>query len=252
MQLVVICAVRWATALYRRHFGKVGIFMAWLHSVIDLFLHLDTHLNELVTMFGPWFYGVLFLVIFCETGLVVTPFLPGDSLLFAVGALAAIEGSILNLPLLAALCFIAAFFGNLSNYTIGRFFGARLFGGEGSRFLRRDYLDQTEAFYARHGGKTVVLARFIPIVRTFAPFVAGIGAMNFFWFTIYSIAGAAFWIVPFLAGGYYLGNNPVVKTNFHLVMIAIIVISVAPAVIHALKARRSARLTSVAPPASPK
>jgi len=214
--------------------------MDLLHTIIDMFVHLDTHLNDLVTMFGPWFYALLFLVIFCETGLVITPFLPGDSLLFAVGALAAIEGSILSLPLLALLCFIAAAAGNLSNYAIGRFFGARLFAGETSRFLRRSHLQQTEEFYARHGGKTIILARFVPIIRTFAPFVAGIGAMNFGRFTLYSIAGAAGWIVPFLAGGFFLGNSPIVKTNFHIVMVVIIVISVAPAVIHTLKARRTA------------
>ena len=214
--------------------------MDLLHTVIDMFVHLDTHLNDLVTMFGPWFYVLLFLVIFCETGLVVTPFLPGDSLLFAVGALAAIEGSILSLPLLALLCFVAAALGNLSNYAIGRFFGARLFRGETSRFLRRSHLQQTEEFYARHGGKTIILARFMPIIRTFAPFVAGIGAMNFGRFTLHSIVGAAGWTVPFLAGGFFFGNSKLVKTNFHIVMVLIIIISLAPAVIHALKARLAA------------
>ncbi len=206
--------------------------------LIDLFLHLDVHLNDLVTQLGPWFYGLLFLVIFCETGLVVTPLLPGDSLLFATGALAAIDGSPLSLPLLAAILFAAAICGDVTNYSIGRRLGPKVFHGETSRFLNRRYLDQTRAFYERHGGKTVVLARFVPIVRTFAPFVAGIGQMPMARYLSFCVTGALLWIIPFLLGGYFLGNVPGIKANFHLVIVAILVISVMPTVIQVVKARR--------------
>lgn len=215
-----------------------------LTSILAWVLHLDVHLNDLVVAFGPWFYGLLFLVVFCETGLVVTPFLPGDSLLFAIGALAALDGSPLSIPLLATTFFIAALLGDVTNYTIGFRLGPKLFQKTGSRLLNRKYLDQTQMFYERHGGKTIILARFIPIVRTFAPFVAGLGQMRFRRFAVFSIVGATLWIAPFLAGGFYFGNSPLVKTNFHIVIVVVVLISLAPAIVQVIKTKLRASQTS--------
>ncbi len=205
-----------------------------LHSIIDVFLHLDVHLAQWAQMFGPWVYVLSFLVIFCETGLVVLPFLPGDSFLFALGALCAIEGSPLQIGPLALLLFVAAVLGDGCNYAIGSKIGRRLVN---ARWINPAHLAKTEAFYERHGGKTIILARFVPIVRTFAPFVAGLGNMSYRRFASYNVIGGAFWIVPFLLGGYFLGNAPIVKRNFHVVVLAIIVISILPAVFEFLKSK---------------
>ena len=199
--------------------------MDLLKHLVDLFLHLDTHLGELITNFGPWSYGILFLIVFCETGLVVTPFLPGDSLLFAAGTFAGMGR--LDPGVLFPLLFAASVLGDSSNYWIGRAIGPRAFGGT-FRFLRREHLDKTRAFYDRHGRKTVILARFLPILRTFAPFVAGVGEMPYSRFVAFSLVGSAAWIGLFLGAGYFFGNLPVVRQHFSVVVMAIIAISLIP------------------------
>jgi len=212
--------------------------MELLTQFTDFVLHLDVHLSGMVDQMGPWLYVLLFAIIFCETGLVVTPFLPGDSLLFAVGAVAA--NSALSLPLVLVLLVVAAVLGDAVNYTLGSRIGPKVFKYEGSRLLNKKHLLRAHEFYERYGGKTIVLARFIPIIRTFAPFVAGIGKMTYPRFALYNILGGAAWVTAFLLGGYYLGNVPTVKTNFHIIIIAIVVISVLPMVIEFLLARRRA------------
>jgi membrane-associated protein len=206
-----------------------------LSSAIDFFLHLDRHLTEITARYGTWTYAILVGIVFCETGLVVLPFLPGDSLLFTAGAIAAL-GS-LDPWLLNLLLFVAVICGDNLNYWIGRFIGPRAFTGH-YRFLRREYLERTHAFFERHGGRTVVLARFVPIVRTFTPFVAGVGAMSYPRFLAYSLGGGAFWVTGFLWAGYYFGNLPTVRKNFSLVVLGIIGISVLPILIGILKERR--------------
>lgn len=199
--------------------------------VWDLVVHLDRHLNELATGMGPWFYLLLFAVVFCETGLVVTPFLPGDSLLFAVGALVASPTSTLSLPLLMVLLIAAAILGDAVNYAIGAYLGPKVFQYEDSWFFNKKHLMRAHEFYEKYGGKTIIFARFIPIIRTFAPFVAGIGRMTYRRFCIYNIAGALCWVIGFLSVGWWVGEQPVVKQNFQLIILGIIVISVMPAVI---------------------
>lgn len=211
--------------------------MDLLVQAIDLMLHLDRYLTEITAEYGTWTYLVLFLIVFCETGLVVTPFLPGDSLLFAAGALAGL-GS-LDLGILMPLLITAAILGDTLNYSIGKWIGARAFS-QNYRFLNPKHLERTQAFYERHGGKTIVLARFVPIVRTFAPFVAGIGTMNYLRFLAYNVVGAVLWVGLFCVAGYFFGNLPLVKNNFSLVILAIIVISVLPIVWEWFQARRSA------------
>jgi membrane-associated protein len=210
--------------------------MDFVRSVMDLFLHLDQHLNRIVTDYGVWTHLILFAIVFAETGLVVTPFLPGDSLLFAAGALAAL-GS-LDPWLLIVLLTGAAILGDTVNYWVGAWIGPRAFSGN-VRFLRKDYLDRTHAFYEKHGGKTIILARFIPIIRTFAPFVAGVGAMSYPKFITYNVVGAVLWVGLFVPLGYYFGNMPTVKKNFSLVILAIIAISILPIALEAIRARRS-------------
>ena len=205
-----------------------------MKGIIDFFLHLDRHLAQIVSQYGSWTYAILSAILFCETGLVVTPFLPGDSLLFTAGALAAL-GS-LDPWLLNLVLFLAVLAGDNVNYWIGRFVGPRAFTGE-VRWLRREYLERTRAFFERHGGRTVVLARFVPIVRTFTPFVAGIGAMTYPRFLLYSIGGGAFWVTLLLWAGYRFGNLPTVREHFSLVILAIIVISVLPMVFAVWKER---------------
>jgi len=212
--------------------------MEFLQTVLDLFLHLDQHLNQWAGVLGPWLYLVLFLIVFCETGLVVTPFLPGDSLLFAVGALASIEGSPISLPLIAILLIVAAITGDAVNYAVGNYLGPMVFTSDHVRFLNRRHLERTHEFYERHGGKTIVLARFVPIVRTFAPFVAGIGKMSYRHFAVYNVTGALAWVLSFLLAGYFFGQIPTVKRNFHIVIVAIIIISILPMVFEYLRARR--------------
>jgi membrane-associated protein len=210
--------------------------MDLLPRIIDLFLHLDQHLGQLISQYGTWTHLILFLIVFCETGLVITPFLPGDSLLFAAGTFAALGA--LDLWLVVLLLIIAAIAGDTVNYWIGAYIGPRAFTGD-VRFLRKEYLDRTHAFYEKHGGKTIILARFVPIIRTFAPFVAGVGAMSYPRFIAYNVIGAVLWVGLFVLGGYYFGNISVVRENFTLVILAIIAISVLPIAVEALRARRS-------------
>ncbi|MEZ4864675.1 MAG: DedA family protein [Caldilineaceae bacterium] len=211
--------------------------MDFLKTLIDLFLHLDEHLNAVIQTYGVWTYVLLFLIIFMETGLVVTPFLPGDSLLFAAGALAAIGGSTLNVWLLFVLLFVAAVLGDTVNYWIGDLIGPRVFE-RNYRFLKREYLEQTQRFYAKHGGKTVVLARFVPIVRTFAPFVAGVGTMHYGKFITYNLMGGFLWTAIFTFSGYFFGNIPFIKANFEFVVVAIILISIVPMIWEYMRGRR--------------
>jgi membrane-associated protein len=212
--------------------------MDLIHQGIDIFLHLDVHLNELAASLGGWLYVLLGLIVFCETGLVVTPVLPGDSLLFAIGALAAIDGSPLSLPFILVLLSAAAVAGDAVNYAIGARIGPRVFTSETSRLLNKEHLLRTHAFYEKYGGKTIILARFMPVIRTFAPFVAGIGRMGYGRFALYNVVGGIAWVFAFTLAGYFFGNVPFVKTNFHFVILAIIILSILPPVIEYLRARR--------------
>ena len=213
---------------------------AVIRFLIDFILHIDVHLAELVAQYGVWVYAILFLILFCETGLVVTPFLPGDSLLFVAGALSALPGNDLNVHIMVVLMVIAAIVGDAVNYTIGRVFGERLFSNPDSKIFRRSYLDKTHAFYERHGGKTIILARFVPIVRTFAPFVAGMGHMSYRHFAAYNVIGALLWVLLFTYAGYLFGDLPVVQENLKLLIVAIIVLSVLPGVIEIIRHKRAA------------
>jgi membrane-associated protein len=215
--------------------------MDLIRKFVDLFLHLDKHLQELSAEYGVWLYAILFIVIFCETGLVVTPFLPGDSLLFAVGALAATGG--LDPHLMTVLLSIAAIAGNTANYAIGYHLGPRVFH-EQSRFFRKEYLDRTHAFYDKHGGKTIIIARFLPIIRTFAPFVAGIGRMSYTRFMTYNVIAGIVWVAFFIYIGYFFGNMPFVKRNFSIVILAIIIVSMLPGIIEYLRHRREKKKNS--------
>ncbi|MCS3454078.1 membrane-associated protein [Aeromonas sp. BIGb0405] len=203
--------------------------------LVDFILHIDIHLKALFADYGVWIYAILFLIIFCETGLVVMPFLPGDSLLFAAGALTV--DSALDVHLLSALLVLAAILGDLTNYTLGRLFGERLFSRPDSRLFRQDYLHQTHAFFDRHGGKAIIIARFAPIVRTFAPFVAGMGKMSYPRFMAFNAVGGLCWVLSFVYVGHFFGNLPLVKENFTLLIFVIIGISLLPMVIAALRAR---------------
>lgn len=205
-----------------------------LANLIDFILHIDQHLIELTQTYGLWIYAILFLIVFCETGLVVTPFLPGDSLLFAAGAVAALGG--MNVHIAAALLLAAAVIGDAVNFAIGKYFGEKLFAKPDSRVFKREYLDKTHAFYEKYGGKTIILARFVPIVRTFAPFVAGMGNMHYGRFIRYNIIGALMWVGLLTYAGYFFGELPVVKNNFGLVVIGIIVVSVLPMAVEIAKA----------------
>ena len=214
--------------------------MELIHTAIDLFLHLDRQLAELTQALGPWIYFLLFAIVFCETGLVVTPFLPGDSLLFAVGALASVPDSGLNLPAIAVLLVGAAVLGDAVNYAVGAYLGPRVFASDQARWLNKKHLQRTHEFYERYGGKTIFLARFVPIVRTFAPFVAGVGDMGYARFAVYNVAGGMTWVLAFLMAGFFFGQLPIVQQYFHLVIVAIIVISVLPIAIEFVRARRAA------------
>lgn len=217
-------------------------FVALIQQLIEYVLHMDLYLNQAVTFFGPWSYAIFFMVIFCETGLVVTPFLPGDSFLFALGALTTVTDAYLSLPLLLGLLFVAAVLGDATNYSIGRYIGPKIFRNQNSKWLNPRHLLQTKAFYDKHGGKTIVLARFLPIARTFAPFVAGIGRMGYRQFSGYNILGAALWVGIFLFAGHWFGNLPSVKRNFHFVIFGIILVSVLPVVFEYLKAKRASQV----------
>jgi membrane-associated protein len=210
--------------------------MEFLATALDMFLHIDRHLVEAAATYGVWVYGLLFLIVFLETGVVVTPFLPGDSLLFATGALAA--AGVLDLVTVLSLLSAAAILGDSVNYAIGRAIGPRVFT-EHRRFLKREHLLRTQRFYEKHGGKTVVLARFVPIIRTFAPFVAGVGHMRYARFLGFNVGGGLLWVWSFGLLGYFFGNHPVVKENFGLAIIAVIVISLLPVVFEAWRARNA-------------
>jgi membrane-associated protein len=224
--------------------------MELLSQVIDVFLHLDRHLGEFVGQYGAWTYAVLFVIVFCETGLVVTPILPGDSLLFAAGAIAASLG-VLNPLLLVLLLTIAAVLGDAVNYQIGRRIGPAVFRSEKNRYFKREHLDKTHAFYERYGGKTIIIARFVPIVRTFAPFVAGVGQMNYGRFAMFNVTGAVAWVVIGVYAGYLFGNLELVKKNFSLILIAIVFVSLLPAAVEYLRARRTRSLAAAGVDSSP-
>jgi membrane-associated protein len=211
--------------------------MEWIQSLFDLFLHLDEYLGQIIEQYDTWTYLILFLVIFMETGLVVTPFLPGDSLLFAAGTFASPAlGSPLNIWFLLVTLAFAAILGDTVNYWIGHTIGPRAFSGN-IRFLKKEHLDRTHQFFEKYGGKTIILARFVPIVRTFAPFVAGVGEMTYGRFLAYNVVGGVMWVFVFTLAGYFFGNLPFVKDNFSVIVIAIILISVTPAVYEFVKTR---------------
>lgn len=199
--------------------------MSFFSQALDFFLHLDKHLGQIISEYGGWTYGILFITIFCETGLVVTPFLPGDSLLFAAGALAAT--GVLDPHLLFLLLALAGILGNTTNYAVGHYIGPKVFTSS-SRFFKKEYLDKTHQFYEKHGGKAVILGRFLPVFRTFVPFVAGIGKMTYVRYTIYNVFGSTAWVGLFIYAGYFFGNLPFVQKNFSLVILAIIVITSLP------------------------
>ena len=209
--------------------------MDWIKQLLDLVLHLQEHLHQLTQDYGKWVYGLLFLIIFCETGLVVTPFLPGDSLLFAVGALAADPASGLHPWIASGILLAAAVLGDTANYSVGRFAGEKLVA-KFPRIIKQKHLDTTNEFFEKYGGKTIILARFVPIVRTFAPFVAGSGAMNYRRFMAFNVIGGILWVGLIVPAGWFFGNIPVVKENFELVVVGIIVVSVLPMVYEIWKA----------------
>ncbi|PMC19252.1 DedA family protein [Oligella urethralis] len=210
-----------------------------LAAIIDFILHIDQHLQVLANDYGLWIYAILFLIIFCETGLVVTPLLPGDSLLFAAGGLAAIGE--MNVHLMVLLLVIAAILGDAVNFHIGKYFGHRLFANPNSKIFRRVYLEKTHVFYQKHGGKTIILARFVPIVRTFAPFVAGMSKMHYVHFYRFNVIGALLWVPIFSYLGYFFANIPVVKNNLSLVLVAIIILSLLPGLIEIIRHRRASK-----------
>ena len=214
-----------------------ALFMSGaLHGAINFIIHIDRHLSELSAQYGAWIYAILFAIIFCETGLVITPFLPGDSLLFAAGSIAAL-GS-MNIHTMVLLLIIAAIIGDAVNFAVGKYLGERLFANPDSRIFRRSHLQRTESFYAKHGGKTIILARFVPIVRTFAPFVAGMGHMRYGRFFRFNIIGGIAWVALFSYAGFWFGQRQIVKENLTLILLAIIMISILPAIIEIIRARR--------------
>lgn len=211
--------------------------MNLIFQFIDFVVHLDVHLTQVARDFGMWTYLFLFLVIFCETGLVFTPFLPGDSMIFVIGNLA--KSGELNFPAIIAVLMVAAVLGDTCNYHIGKFFGLKLFSKDNARFLKKEYLIKTQNFYEKYGGKTIIIARFIPIIRTFAPFVAGMGSMNYSKFLSYNVIGGISWVALFSFAGFFFGKIPFVENNFSIVILAIIFISLLPGVITFLRERKS-------------
>jgi membrane-associated protein len=207
--------------------------MGFIQDFLEIILHLDRHLFDLCSQYGAWVYAILFVIIFCETGLVVTPFLPGDSLLFAVGSLAAINA--LDLPTSIVLMILAAVLGDTVNYWIGNYVGPRVFQKENSRLLNKEYLVRTHQFYEKHGGKTIIIARFLPIIRTFAPFVAGIGSMTYRRFLLFNVVGGALWVLLFILAGYFFGSIQIVKDNFSLVIIALVLIPGIPSLVEIVR-----------------
>ena len=218
--------------------------MDLVHWFVDFFLHLDTHLAQVIQAYGTWTYALLFLIVFLETGLVVTPFLPGDSLLFAAGSFAALGA--LDVSALFLLLSVAAVLGDTANYAIGKYLGPKVFHFPKSRFFNPEHLRRTHDFYEKYGAKTIVIARFVPIVRTFAPFVAGIGKMSYPKFLAYNVAGGVLWVAVCVFAGYFFGNLPFVKKNFTLVILAIIFVSVLPAVVEILRHRNASRRSAAA------
>jgi membrane-associated protein len=212
--------------------------MEYIQFFIDFFLHLDVHLGDLVRDYGFWIYGILFLIIFCETGLVITPFLPGDSLLFVAGSLASFGTNHINIHLMVLLLILAAILGDASNYVIGKFFGEKLFSNPDSKIFRQSYLEKTHNFYEKHGGKTIILARFVPIVRTFAPFVAGMGKMSYARFFSYNVIGGLSWVPIFMYAGYCFGEMEFVKKNLSILIFVIIFVSILPALFEIWRNRR--------------
>lgn len=211
--------------------------MEWFAQVADFFIHLDHHLANITTQYGTWTYLILFLIVFCETGLVVTPFLPGDSLLFVVGALSSAGGT-LNLGYSLGLLTVAAILGDTVNYYIGKKMGPRIFRQKNVKFLNMDHLKKTEAFFEKYGGKTIIIARFVPIVRTFAPFVAGMGSMAYGRFIFYNVIGALIWVFSLVLAGYFFGKIPIIEKNFSKVILLIIIISILPGIIEVVKHRK--------------
>ncbi|NLV20989.1 MAG: DedA family protein [Syntrophomonadaceae bacterium] len=211
-------------------------------NLMDLIINLDEHLIYLINSYGLFVYAIIFLIIFCETGLVVTPFLPGDSLIFVLGALGA-SGQI-NLLLICLIIMVAAILGNMLNYQIGNFIGPKIFERDSGRFFKKEYLIRTHDFFEKHGGKTIVIARFLPIIRTFAPFVAGIGKMKYSRFTFFNLIGCVSWVLVFLAGGYLFGNVPGVRDNFTFVILAIISVSLIPAIVLSLRQKKTSATNS--------
>lgn len=210
-----------------------------LMQIIDFILHIDTHLVTLTAEYGAWLYVILFLIVFCETGLVVTPVLPGDSLLFAAGAVAASSAGNLNIHVIVLVLLAAAILGDAFNFTIGKFFGEKLFSNPNSKIFKQEYLAKTHAFYDKYGGKTIILARFVPIVRTFAPFVAGMGKMHYGRFIRYNIIGAALWVVLFSYAGYFFANTEIVRKNMSLVLAGIIAVSLLPMAVEIIRVKRA-------------
>lgn len=211
--------------------------MEYINFLMDFVLHIDVHLAELIAMYGIWVYAILFLIIFCETGLVVTPFLPGDSLLFVAGALAAMPANQMNVHLIVLILIGAAILGDASNYTIGRLFGDKLFDNPNSRIFKQSYLQKTHVFYEKHGGKTIILARFVPIIRTFAPFVAGMGSMSYRRFAVFNVIGGIIWVVLFSYAGYFFGGLDIVQKNLELLIVLIIFVSILPGVAEIVRNR---------------
>jgi membrane-associated protein len=209
--------------------------MDLINWFIDFIIHIDTHLAEMIAQYGIWIYAILFLIIFCETGLVVTPFLPGDSLLFVAGALAALGTNHINIHLMVLLLITSAVLGDASNYLIGKFFGEKLFSNPNSKIFKRSYLEKTHDFYEKHGGKTIIIARFVPIIRTFAPFVAGMGKMTYMHFFSYNIIGGISWVPLFMYAGYFFGELDFVKNNLSFLIFAIIFVSLLPGIIEILR-----------------
>ena len=216
-----------------------------MEVILDFILHIDRHMIELVQNYHAWTYAILFIIIFCETGLVVTPFLPGDSLLFVAGAITALPDMPLEIGFLVLILFIAAVLGDSCNYMIGHFFGKRLFSNPNSKIFKQSYLDKTHEFFKKYGGKTIILARFVPIVRTFAPFVAGMGKMHYYFFMLYNLVGGALWVCLFCFTGYFFGDLPFVQENLKILLLAIIVISLLPAIIEVLRERWKAKRSNL-------
>ena len=208
-----------------------------MEVLVDFILHIDQYMIQLVSEYHAWTYAILFLIIFCETGLVVTPFLPGDSMLFVAGAIAAQPDMPIDIHILAIVLFIAAVLGDSCNYMIGHLFGQKLFNNPNSKIFKQSYLNKTHEFYKKYGGKTIILARFVPIVRTFAPFVAGMGKMHYYYFMVYNLVGGAVWVLLFCYAGYFFGDLPFVQQNLKLLIVAIILISIVPGVVEILRAR---------------